>query len=267
MITRTHPPGRIRLFLALPAVALLLAASLACHRQAARNRVIQPVDQMYREAVQKIHKKRYYAARSLLQSLLTRIPQDDRDLLPLVQIRLADAFYLDGGILNLGEALGAYRTFLTYYPTREEAAYAQFQVGMCYFGQVLAPDRDQELTYRAISEFEKVERLYPDSPQVAKARTQILLCRERLAAHEFIIGRFYYQKKHYLAAADRFRIVLDKYPYFSGTDEVLFLLGSCLVFTDNPDEARLYIERLIHEYPQGKFAREAEELLRRQAAG
>ena len=163
MTTRRDPPRHALALRILPAAVLVLVASLACHRQA-KTRIIQPVDQVYRDAVQKIQKKRYYAARSLLQSLQTRIPQDDRDLLPLVQIKLADAFYLDGGILNLGEALGAYRNFLTYYPLREEAAYAQFQVGMSYFGQVLAPDRDQDLTYRAISEFEKVERLYPDSP-------------------------------------------------------------------------------------------------------
>jgi outer membrane protein assembly factor BamD len=264
--TRRDPPKHVQALRILPAAALILVASLACHRQA-KNKIIQPVDQVYRDAVQKIQKKRYYAARSLLQSLQTRIPQDDRDLLPLVQIKLADAFYLDGGILNLGEALGAYRNFLTYYPVREEAAYAQFQVGMSYFGQVLAPDRDQDLTYRAISEFEKVERLYPDSLQVGKARTQILLCRERLAAHEFVIGRFYYQKKFYMAAADRFRVVLDKYPYYSRTDETLYLLGSCLVFTDNPDEARLYFERLIHEYPQGKLTRQAKEILRKQEKG
>ena len=100
---------------------------------------------------------------------------------------------------------------------------------------------------------------------MGKARTQILLCRERLAAHEFLIGRFYYQKKSYMAAADRFRVVLDKYPYYSRTDEALYLLGSCLVFTDNPDEARLYFERLIHEYPQGKLTRQAKEILRKQA--
>ncbi|HEX9507906.1 MAG TPA: outer membrane protein assembly factor BamD, partial [Myxococcales bacterium] len=125
-----------------------------------------PVDKVYEAALQKMRKKRYYSARELLQSLQTRIPQDDRNLLPLVQLRLGDAFYQDGGALNLGESLGAYRNFLTYYSQREEAAYAQYQVGMCYFGQVLAPDRDPDLIFKAITEFEKVERLYPDSPYV-----------------------------------------------------------------------------------------------------
>jgi outer membrane protein assembly factor BamD len=250
----------------LAAGVLILLASLACHRQG-KNKVIQPVDKVYLEGLQKMKKKRYYAARSLFQSVLTRIPQDDRELLPLVQLKLADAFYLDGGSLNLGEALGSYRNFLTYYPQRDEAAYAQFQLGMCYFGQVLAPDRDQELTYKAISEFEKIERLYPSSPYVEKARIQILLCRDRLAAHEFIIGRFYYKRKQYVAAADRLRVVLDRFPYYSRTEETLYLLGSCLMKTDNPDEARLYFERLVHDFPEGKFTPMARKALQEQGKG
>jgi outer membrane protein assembly factor BamD len=245
---------------------LLLFFALGCHRQ---NKVkpVEPVEQVYKQALQKMGKKHYYAARSLLQSLLTRIPQDDRALLPLVQIRLGDAFYLDGGVLNLGEALGSYRNFLTYYPQREEAAYAQYQVGMCYLGQVLAPDRDQDLTFKAIVEFEKVERLYPDSAYVEKAGDRIKECRQHLAAHEFGIGRYYYKRKQYLAAANRFRVILDKYPQFSQTEEVIFLLGSSLFATSNPDEGRLYFDRMFQEFPGGKFTRPAKKLLRKQGKG
>ena len=241
-------------------LALPLLASVSCHRE--NPLLAEPVDQLYQASLHKMQKKKYYAARSLLQTLQARIPQEDRELLPLVQLKLADAYYLDGGALNLGEALSAYRNFLTYYPQREEAAYAQLHVGMSLFGQVLAPDRDQELTYKAIAEFEKVERLYPESPYVARARDQILACREKLASHEFLIGKFYYRRRQYLGAADRFRVILDKYPQYRRTEETLFLLGSCLVATSNPDEARLYFARLVDDYPDGKLTREAQARLK-----
>lgn len=252
--------------LAVVGLAFLSLTAPACHRQS-KAAPTQPVEHVYQLALQKMQKKRYYPARSLLQSLLTRIPQDDRQLLPMVQLRLGDAYFRDGGILNLGEALGHYRNFLTYYPQHDEAAYAQYQTGLCYFGQVLAPDRDQELTYKAIAEFEKVERLYPDSPLVDQARARILGCRERLAAHEFFIGAYYYKRKHYLAAADRFRVILDKYPHYSQTEQVLYRLGASLFATANRDEARLYFDRLMHDYPTGKFTRQARDLLREQGEG
>ena len=244
---------------------LFLVGLSSCHRQKAI--LNEPVDQVYQMALQRIQKKKYYSARSLLQSLQSRIPQEDRELLPLVQLKLADAFYLEGGVLNLGESLSAYRSFLTYYPQGEEAAYAQFQVGMSLYGQVLAPDRDQDLTHKAIAEFEKVERLYPGTPYVEKARDQILSCREKLAAHEFVIGYFYYRRKDYMGAADRFRVILDKYPHFDRIEETLLLLGNSLVATSNPDEARLYFVRLVQEYPDGRFTREAHARLKEMGKG
>lgn len=232
-----------------------------------KGKATEPVEQIYQQALVKLEKKKYYAARALLQSLKTRLPQDDQKLLPLVHLKLGDSFYLDGGILNLGEALGIYKTFLTYYAQREEIAYVQYQVGMCYFGQVLAPDRDQDLTYRAITEFGKLERLYPDSPYADEARARILECREELAEHEFLIGEFYFKGEHYLAAADRFRLILDDYPHYDRTEEVLFLLGKCLRATANPDEAQLYFERLLHDFPDGKFARDTRKLLKNDEKG
>lgn len=241
-------------------LVLFIPGISSCHKKnAALN---EPIDQLYQTALQKMQKKKYYQARSLFQTLQARIPQEDRELLPVVQLKLADSYFLSGGILNLGEALTAYRNFLTYYPQREEAAYAQFQVGMSLFGQVLAPDRDQELTFKAITEFEKVERLYPDSDYVGKAQDQILKCREKLAAHNFLVGNFYYKRKDFLGAADRYRVILDKYPQYTQTEETLFRLANCLVFTLNPDEARLYYVRLVQEYPKGKFIHEAQARLK-----
>src|SRR5207249_1781893 len=71
------PSPGIRL---LAAAVIALLACQSCHRHG-KNKVIQPVDQVYHDALQKMKKKRYYAARSLLQSVETRIPQDDRELL------------------------------------------------------------------------------------------------------------------------------------------------------------------------------------------
>ena len=106
-----------------------------------------------------------------------------------------------------------------------------------------------------------------ETPYVEKARIQTLLCRDRLAAHEFLIGRFYFKRKQYVAAADRFRVVLDRFPYYSRTEETLFRLGTCLLKTDNPSEARLYFERLVHDFPEGKFTPEARRILQVQGKG
>src|SRR5207249_2755673 len=204
------------------ALVLALLGDSGCAAKRKSQRPALPPQQVYDMAQQKIARKHYFTARTMLQELLPRVPPDDRELLPKIQLAIADAFFKDGGQLNYGEALNGYRTFLTYYPNHEEAARAQFMVGMSLFQQALSPDRDQSLTQQAIQEFQKVETAYPTSTLVEKARKKIIECHDRLGEHERLVGRFYQKRKRYNAAIDRYRFVLDQYPQYSRTGQVLF---------------------------------------------
>jgi len=218
-------------------------------------------EEVYLEALRKIAKKRYYGARLMLQELLPRISPDDRDLLPKVQIAIADAYYNDRGLLNYGEALNGYRTFLTYYPEHEMADRAQFMVGMSLYEQALSPDRDQALTQQAIGEFIRVETAFPQSPFTTKAREMIMSCQDRLAEHERLVGHFYQRRNAFLAAIDRYRLILDKYPQYKGTNQVLFDLGQCLLAVGNRPEAGEFFARLEQEDRKGGLASKAKSLL------
>ena len=220
-----------------------------------------PPREAYEMALAKIEKKRYYAARTMLQEILPRIPPEDRELLPQVQLTMADAFYKDGGIANYSEALNSYRNFLTYFPQHEQAIYAQYMVGMSMYRQVLAPDRDQTMTLKAIDELRKVETLHPDSPYAGEARKTIEACHNRLAEKERLVGRFYQRRKSYGAAVDRYQQVVDSYPRYDGTNRVLLDLGACLLNLNRGDEAREYFDRLKRDDPDGAMSRRADDLL------
>lgn len=230
---------------------------------AAKRRVApsQPPEQVYALAMQKLEKKKYFAGRTLLQELLPRIPPDDRDLLPRVQLAIADSFYKDRGFLNYGEALNGYRNFLTYFPDHLEADRAQFMVGMSLFQQALSPDRDQALTLKAIEEFRKVVTNHPGSPFVEQSQQAIGRCQERLAEHERLIGWFYHRRKAWLAAIDRYRDILEKYPAYGRTDRVLFDLGQCLLAVGRRPEAEEAFTRLQQGDPDGPLASKAKDLL------
>jgi len=243
------------------ALVLALLGGAACAAKRKSQRPTLPPQQVYDMAQQKLARKHYFTARTMLQELLPRVPPDDRELLPKIQLALADSFFQDGGQLNYGEALNGYRTFLTYYPNHEEAARAQFMVGMSLFQQALSPDRDQSLTQQAIQEFEKVPSAYPASPFVAQAKKKIVACHDRLGEHERIVGRFYQKRKRYNAAIDRYREILERYPQYTRTPQVLFDIGTCLLAVGNRPEAEEFFARLSQDQPDGKLASKAKELL------
>lgn len=216
-----------------------------------------PPQEVFKQAEEKIAKKRYYTARIMLQELLPRIPPEDRDLLPRVHLALAEAFFKDGGLANYGEALNAYRNFLTYFPQHEKAAYAQLMVGESMYRQVLAPDRDQAMTLKAIDELKKVETVYPRSPYIAEARNTIGLCYDRLAEKERLVGRYYQKRKVWPAAVDRYRTVVDKYPQFTSITRVYFDMGRCLLSLNRRDEAKDLFDRLAAQDAGGRLTQQA----------
>ncbi|HEX9426470.1 MAG TPA: outer membrane protein assembly factor BamD [Candidatus Polarisedimenticolia bacterium] len=253
--------ARLRVPAAILAAMVIVALSPACAKKRKEAQAQIPPEQIYQEALHKIAKKHYYTARFLLQKVVPRIAPEDRDLLPRVQLAIAEAYFKDGGLLNYGESLNGFRNFLTYFPDHKQADYAQYMVGMSLFKQVLAPDRDQALTLKAIDEFRKVETVYPDSPHVADARRRIDDCYDQLAEHERMIGRFYQKRRRWLAAIDRYRVVLEKYPRFKSTNLLLFDLGRCQLEAGQREEAEATYGRLWNDDPNGKLGRKAKKIL------
>jgi outer membrane protein assembly factor BamD len=254
-------PRRALRPLAVAALALVLLGAPACAAKNKKQKPQLPPQQAYDTAMQKIAKKHYYAGRTMLQELMPRVPPDDREFLPKIQLAIADAYFKDGGQLNYGEALNSYRTFLTYYPNHDEAARVQYMVGMSLFQQALSPDRDQSLTQQAILEFAKIRTVYPGSPFVEQAGKRIIECNNRLAEHERFVAHFYQKRRQYNAAIDRYRRILDHYPEYNHTAEVLLDIGSCLLKVGNRPEAEEFFARLFQDQPGGKLSARAKMLL------
>lgn len=254
---------RIRILGLILSVALPLASVVGCASSSKKTISYDPPVVIYQDTLRLMAKGKYYKVRSALQELLPRIPPDDRDLLPKVQLTMADAFYLDGGLLNYGEALNAYRSFLTFFPTHEKADYAQYMVGMSLFEQVLAPDRDQTLTKKAIIELNKLEALFPFSDYVIEARRTIQSCRDQLAEHERVVGFFYQRRKAWEAAIDRYRNLMAAFPQFDNMNQVLLDLSTCLLKIDQRTEAADLLDRLNREDTEGKLAKKGQRRLKK----
>jgi outer membrane protein assembly factor BamD len=216
--------------------------------------------QLYDLAIKRMDGGDYYKARVLLENLIRR-PNVDAELLPLVQLGLADAYYGKKGLLNLTEAMSRYSNFLTFYPTHPKADYAQYRLALCHFQQVYAADRDQTETRTAIQEFRRVQTQYPDSAYVDLAAEKIQESSDLLADHEYRVGRFYHSRRAYLGAIDRFLVVLDKYPRYADKDGLYYYLGESLIRTERTEEGEVYLQKLVETYPDSKYADRAKGLL------
>jgi len=180
---------------------------------------------------------------------------------PLVRLALADSTYYLGDDLSLIEARSKYLDFVTIYGDHPKAPYAQFQAGMCSVKQIYSATRDQAQTQVAIDDFKEIDKRWPGSPWARAARQFVGKGMDGLAEHEFVIGAFYWKKKAYQAANDRFTELLEKFPSYRQKDKVYFYLGRSLMDARTPDEGRVWLDQILNDYPRSKYAKPAKELL------
>jgi outer membrane protein assembly factor BamD len=173
---------------------------------------------------------------------------------------VADAHYLEGGDSNEISAEAKYRDFMNRFPTSDRAAYVQFQIANALAARMERPDRDQEVTVKALAAYEELLRVYPTSEYAAAARDKIREVRANLAAHELEVARFYLRFGLPKASQIRLTGLLEAYPEYPDRAAALFYLGTAYARQGMADEAAVAFADLRRQYPDSKFVAEIDDV-------
>ena len=150
-------------------------------------------------------------------------------------IMQAFAFHKDRDYEN---SRAAAQRYIDTYPAEEDAAYAKYLLALSYYDQIDDVGRDQGLTFQALQALRAVIEEYPDSEYAKSAILKFDLAFDHLAAKEMEIGRFYLRGKHYTAAINRFRVVVEDFQTTTHTPEALYRLIECYLSLGLTDEAQ-----------------------------
>jgi len=151
--------------------------------------------------------------------------------------------------------------FLALHPGNEHAPYAYYLIGSCFYEQIADVTRDQQLTEQALRAFEELVRRHPDTEYAKDARLKISLARDHLAGKEMTVGRFYMNAQEYLAAVNRFQVVVDKFDTTTHVPEALHRLVESYLSLGVYPEAMKAAAVLGHNYPDSKWYRYSYDLL------
>jgi len=159
------------------------------------------------------------------------------------------------------DAISSARRYLTLYPTSPEAAYAQYIIGLSYFKQIPDVTRDQTASKQTVAAMSAVVQNYPTSEYVDDARNKILFARDQLAGKEMQIGRYYLERKEYLAAIKRFRGVVENYSNTRQVEEALARLTEAYYAIGLVDEAQTAAAVLGRNFPESQWYKDSYNLL------
>ena len=247
------------------AALLLLPAILLPAAGCARNKVkgdtayvARDVNTLYSLAKQRLDQGNYELSAKLFDEVERQHPYSV--WARRAQLMSSFSYYM---AQKYPDAISSSQRFLTIHPGNKDAAYANYLIAMSYYQQIEDVTRDQKITQSASDSFNELVRRYPQSRYAADARLKLDLINDHLAGKEMEIGRFYQRSGNWLAAATRFREVVEKYQTTSHTPEALERLVETYLNLGLPNEARKSAAVLGANYPGSKWYRRSYELIQR----
>ncbi|MEM7752423.1 MAG: outer membrane protein assembly factor BamD [Pseudomonadota bacterium] len=135
-------------------------------------------------------------------------------------------------------ARGAAERYLAQFPADDDAAWAQYLLALSYYDQIDDVGRDQGLTFEALQALRDVIEDYPDSEYARSAILKFDLAFDHLAGKEMEVGRYYLKRGHFLAAINRFRVVVEDFQTTTQTPEALHRLVEAYLSLGLTEEAQ-----------------------------
>ena len=160
------------------------------------------------------------------------------------------------------DALREIDIFLRYHPNHELVPYAKYLRAMCIFMQTSSVGRDQKIAKDARDAFSEVVERFPDSEYAEDSRKKIQMIDNILAGHAMLIGRYYQDNNNALAAISRYNYVATHMPDNVYVEEACYRVIECCLGIGLRQEATAAYEVLKMRFPDGKWSRKAEMIMK-----
>ncbi len=218
--------------------------------------VERPVEELYNEALDFLKRKLYVSATDTFDEVERQHPYST--WATKAQIMAAYTYYLAN---RYDEAILALDRFIQLHPSNRDVAYAHYLKGLSYYEQISDVARDQKITELAMTSFRELVTRFPNSKYARDAKVKIDLTFDHLAGKEMEVGRYYHKQRQYLAAINRFRMVIDDYQTTTHTPEALLRLTEAYLALGLTDEARKTAAVLGHNFPGSEWYVDSYELI------
>jgi outer membrane protein assembly factor BamD len=247
------------LALSVTAAPLLLSACMSSEKDIDLSTYVdqtEPADVLYNQALANMNAGRLEEASKKFEAVDKQHPYSEFARKSMVMGAFAN--YRQG---NYEEAIGSAKRYLTLYPTTPDAAYAQYIIGLSYYRQIKDVTQDQKEARQTLQVMQDLVTRWPDSEYVEDAKAKIRFANDQLAGKEMQIGRYYLERREYIAAIKRFRTVVENYSNTRHVEEALSRLTEAYYAMGLTDEAQTAAAVLGHNYPDSQWYKDSYKLL------
>ena len=202
----------------------------------------------YNEAYQKLEiNDTYNAAQKFLEAELL-FPQST--WAPKSALMASYSYYLQN---YYSEALTNLNRYLKTYPKDKDIPYAHYLIGICYYEMIEDEKRDIEPLLKAKNKFNLIIGDYPNTDFALDAKFKLDLIQDILASKEMYLARHYQKKNKWIAAINRYKIIIEEYNQTIFVEEALHRLVEINYKIGLVDESKKYASVLGYNYQSSEW--------------
>ena len=153
----------------------------------------------------------------------------------------------------LGDAIAELERFIRVYPLNQNLDYAYYLLAVSYYEQIVDETKDLNSIINAKKNFEIILKKFPNTEYALDSEFKIDLINDILASKEMYIGRYYFDRKKWIPAINRFRVIIDDYDTTIYTQEALHRLVEVYYILGLVEESQKYAKLLGYNYQSSQW--------------
>ena len=213
---------------------------------------------VYNEGFQKLEiQDTFNAAQKFLEAELL-FPQSE--WAPKSALMAAYSYYLQN---YYQEALSNLNRYLKTYPNDKDISYANYLIGICYYEMIEDEKRDIGPILKAKKQFEIITDKYPNTDFALDAKFKLDLIQDILASKEMYLAKHYLKKNKWIAAINRYQIIIEEYDETIFVEEALHRLVEINYRLGMIEESKKYANLLGYNYKSGEWYKKSYKVFNR----
>ncbi len=233
---------------------ILLCICISCsgrdnssNNDESKNVIVEP-EYLYKLAKISFDKQNFDLAKEQFMEIKKLFPLSNEAIQS--EIMIAFIYYIK---MDYNNAILNYKKIIRKYPSHKDLDYVYYMIAMCNYEQLQNEALDGYYNDLALNSFNQVIKRFPDSKYTKDSRQKIILVKSNIAAKHMEIGRFYLNNKKYIAALNRFKIVVDEFSITKFTPEALHRMVEAYYEMGMYEESYNMAALLGYNYPNSKW--------------
>ena len=232
--------------------------SIACSKEGVKTSTITEksldlqVKEAYLDGMEALEEGDIFFAAKKFNEVEILFPQSE--LAPKSSLMAAYAYYSQDYYID---CISELERFLRIYKFHKNLDYAYYLLAISYYEQIADEKKDTRSILKSKEYFDFLVNNFPNTEYAIDARFKIDLINDILAAKEMYVGRYYLERKKWIPAINRFKIVINNYNTTVYVEEALHRLVEIHYILGLKEESKKYANVLGYNYQSSKWYEES----------